>query len=108
MPSLSDIAKKKKPAAGSRKPATKTTSRKPVTSTRKHATKTTFPVDKVATMWDEGKSIEDIAKATGYYRKDSPDPTSGFRARLNLLRSNGTLKIGFRAKGAGKRKAKAA
>jgi hypothetical protein len=102
MPTLAEVAKKKKPA-NSRKPVTK--SRKPVTGSRKPATKTTFPVEKVTTLWNEGKSIEEIAKATGYYRKDSPDPTSGFRARLNVLRSNGTLKIGFRAKGAGKAKA---
>jgi hypothetical protein len=99
MTTLTDLAKKQKRGP---KPIAKTKSRKPATGNKKPATRTTFPVDKVAAMWDEGKSIEEIAKATGYYRKDAGDPTSGFRARLNLLRSNGTLKIGFRAKGAGK------
>jgi hypothetical protein len=49
------------------------------------------PVDValIEKLWKEGKSVEEIAKAVGFYRPKSPDPTSTFRNVLTRLRASG-------------------
>lgn len=73
---------------------------KPVTNNKPqpHASRTAFPVAKVETLWKQGKTIVEIAKATGRYDDKAKDPTASFRGSVNQLRKKGLLKIGFRVK----------
>ncbi len=65
---------------------------------RKRSTRTSFPVEQVAKLWNDGKSVADIARAVNRYDDNAKDPTASFRGSLNLARKKGLLKIGFRQK----------
>ena len=100
MPTLTEIAKKK-PAGNSRKRVTKT--RKPATGSRKPAAgvRIQHPYEKIAAMYNDGKSWNEIAEATKIKRSSM----NGISDRLVVgVTVNGkTIKIER-----GKRKAKAA
>jgi len=88
VPSGKKVSGKETPKSVARKPAQKT-SRKAVKVTRR-ATKLAakklkrreFPYQQVLKMWQAGKTLETIARATGPYQPKADDPLRSFRVSL--------------------------
>ena len=88
VPSGKNVSGKKTPKAVTKKLAPKK-ARKAVKVTRR-ATKLAakklkrreFPYQQVLKMWQAGKTLESIARATGRYQPKADDPLRGFRVSL--------------------------
>ncbi len=91
VPSGKKVSGKKTPTAVTKKPAPKK-ARKAVKKvarkvTKRAASKPTkrreFPYQTVLKMWNTGKTLETIARATGRYQKNADDPLRAFRIGLS-------------------------
>jgi hypothetical protein len=84
-PDRKKVSRKKTPKAVARKPAQKK-SRKAVKKATKPAAKRmkrrAFPYQRVLKMWQAGKTLETIARATGRYQPKADDPLRSFRVSL--------------------------
>jgi hypothetical protein len=84
------VSRKKTPKSVTKKPAQKKSRKAVKKVARKKATKPTtrkpkrkeFPYETVLKMWNAGKTLEVIARATGRYQKNADDPLHGFRVSL--------------------------
>ena len=102
VPSGRKVSGKKTPKTVARKPAQE--KRKVVKKvTRKKATKVAitkatkrrlFPYERVLRMWNAGKTLEAIARATGRLQEDADDPLRSFR--VSLTRFHKGVKINGR------------
>jgi exopolyphosphatase/pppGpp-phosphohydrolase len=73
----------KKPAQKKSRKAVKKVARKKATKpATKKLKRREFPYQTVLKMWNTGKTLETIARATGRYQKNADDPLHGFRVSL--------------------------
>jgi hypothetical protein len=90
MPSGKKVSGKETPKTVTKKPAPKKARKAAKKAARKKATKPAtkklkrreFPYQTVLRMWNAGKTLETIARATGRYQKNAADPLHGFRVTL--------------------------
>jgi hypothetical protein len=100
VPSGRKVSRKKTPESVTKKPAQKKSRKAVKKAARKKATKPAtkklkrrgFPYQTVLKMWNTGKTLETIARATGRYRKNADDPLHSFR--VSLTRFHRGVKIG--------------
>jgi hypothetical protein len=104
VPSGKKVSGKKTPKAAAKSPASKKARKAVKKAPRKNATKVAitkatkrrpFPYERVLRMWDAGKTLETIARATGRYQSKADDPLRAFRISLSRfhkgVRINGKL-----------------
>jgi hypothetical protein len=90
VPTGDKVSGKKTPKTLTKKPAPKKARKAVKKSARKNATKPAakklkrreFPYQAVLKMWNAGKTLETIARATGRYQKNADDPLRSFRVSL--------------------------
>jgi len=77
--------KKAKQAPGKRakKPVTHRRPKKKVA--KKAAKRRAFPYARVAKLWAKGRTVKEIAKATGYFNSKSDDPCHRLRVALTAM-----------------------
>jgi hypothetical protein len=81
-PNLTAVARKRAPKKA-RKAAKKAARKKATTVAITKATKRRpFPYERVLRMWNAGKTLETIARATGRYQPKADDPLRSFRVSL--------------------------
>ena len=99
-PAKKAVAKKKVKAGKQQKAHAKAVKKTAKLAIRKPAKKErakrqAFPYLKVLKLWRKGKTIEEIARATGRYQKNAADPLHSFRVSLTRfhagVRLNGEL-----------------
>ena len=74
---------KEAPAKRSKKPVTR---RRPVEKVaKKEAKRKAFPYVRVAKLWAKGRTVTEIAKATGYFNSTSDDPCHRLRVALTAM-----------------------
>jgi hypothetical protein len=90
-PNGKTVSVKKTPKTVATKPAQKKSRKAVKKAARKKATKPAaskptkrreFPYQTVLKMWNAGKTLETIARATGRFQKDADDPLRSFRVSL--------------------------
>jgi hypothetical protein len=100
VPGGNKVSRKKTTKTVARKPAPKQ-ARNPVKkvarkkATKRAASKLTkrreFPYQQVLKMWNAGKTLETIARATGRYQPKADDPLRSFRVSLTRFHKGVTL-----------------
>jgi hypothetical protein len=96
VPSGKKVPGKKTPKTVTKELASKKTRKAVKKAARKKATKRRpFPYERVLRMWNAGKTLETIARATGRYQSKADDPLRAFRISLSRfhkgVRINGRL-----------------
>src|ERR1700723_1795003 len=90
VPSEKKVSRKKTPKAAAKSPAQKKARKAVKKAARTKATnpatkklkRRNFPYQRVLKMWNAGKTLETIARATGRYQKNADDPLRSFRVSL--------------------------
>jgi hypothetical protein len=99
VPSGKKVSGKKTPKAAAKSPAQKEARKAVQKVTRKKATKHAakkmkrreFPYQQVLKMWQAGKTLEAIARATGRYQPKADDPLRSFRVSLTRFHKGANL-----------------
>jgi hypothetical protein len=88
VPSEKNVSGKKTPKTVAKKPAqekrkvVKKVTRKATKNAKKKLKRREFPYQQVLKMWQAGKTLETIARATGRYQPKADDPLRSFRVSL--------------------------
>ena len=80
-PKLAAVARKHAPKKA-RKAVKKAARKKAIKPAAKKLKRREFPYQQVLKMWQAGKTLETIARATGHYQPKADDPLRSFRVSL--------------------------